>query len=36
MYPSEIVKPMKEELTSIGFKSLTTSKEVSENVANSK
>ena len=36
MYPSEIVKPMKEELTSIGFKSLTTSKEVSESVANSK
>ena len=36
MYQSEIVKPMKEELTSIGFKSLTTSKEVSENVANSK
>jgi putative YphP/YqiW family bacilliredoxin len=27
---------MKEELTSIGFKSLTTSKEVSESVANSK
>jgi putative YphP/YqiW family bacilliredoxin len=36
MYPTEIVKPMKEELTSIGFKSLTTSKEVSESVANSK
>ena len=35
MYPFEIVKPMKEELTSIGFKDLTTAKEVNKNIASS-
>ena len=30
MYPQEIVKPMKEELTSIGFKELETEQDVSE------
>lgn len=29
MYPAEIVKPMREELTNIGFKELTTSDDVS-------
>ncbi len=32
MYPLEIVKPMKEELTSIGFKDLTTVEEVKRNI----
>ena len=32
MYPFEIVKPMKEELTSLGFKDLTTAKEVNKNI----
>jgi len=35
MYPFEIVKPMKEELTSVGFKDLTTAKEVNKNIASS-
>lgn len=35
MYPFEIVKPMKEELTSLGFKDLTTAKEVNKNIASS-
>lgn len=35
MYPLEIVKPMKEELTSIGFKDLTTVEEVKRNIASS-
>ena len=29
MYPAEIVKPMREELTNIGFEELTTSNDVS-------
>ena len=29
MYPAEIVKPMREELTNIGFEELTTSDDVS-------
>lgn len=33
MYPDEIVKPMKEELVSAGFESLTTSAEVEEALA---
>ncbi|MED5355078.1 MAG: BrxA/BrxB family bacilliredoxin [Bacteroidota bacterium] len=35
MYPLETVKPMKEELTSIGFKDLTTAEEVKRNITNS-
>ncbi|MBC8298259.1 MAG: BrxA/BrxB family bacilliredoxin [Flavobacteriaceae bacterium] len=35
MYPFEIVKPMKEELTSLGFKDLTTAKEVNKNISSS-
>lgn len=35
MYPLEIIKPMKEELTSIGFKSLMTTDQVSDSIANS-
>ncbi len=35
MYPLEIITPMKEELTSFGFKDLTTSEEVNKSVANS-
>ena len=35
MYPLEIIKPMKEELTSIGFKSLMTTEQVSDSIANS-
>lgn len=34
MYPDELVKPMKEELTSIGFKELLTPKEVDEILKN--
>ena len=34
-YPLEIIKPMKEELTSIGFKSLMTTEQVSDSIANS-
>ena len=36
MYPLEIITPMREELTSIGFKSLTTSEEVNKSISNSK
>ena len=36
MYPLEIIKPMKEELTSVGFKDLKTSEEVNKYIANSK
>ena len=35
MYPPQIIKPMKEELTSIGFKSLMTTEQVSDSIANS-
>jgi putative YphP/YqiW family bacilliredoxin len=35
MYTLEIIAPMKEELTSIGFKSLTTSEEVNKSISNS-
>ena len=35
MYPLEIIKPMKEELTSIGFKSLMTTEQVSDSISNS-
>tara|TARA_B100000929_G_scaffold262734_1_gene228242 strand:- start:584 stop:994 length:411 start_codon:yes stop_codon:yes gene_type:complete len=35
MYPLEIVKPMKEELTSIGFKDLTTAEQVNKNINSS-
>lgn len=30
MYPAELVRPMKEDLTSVGFKQLTTSEEVDQ------
>ena len=33
MYPAEIVKPMREELTNIGFEELVTSKDVSNALA---
>ena len=33
MYPAELVKPMREELTNIGFKELATSKDVSNAIA---
>ena len=36
MYPLEIIKPMKEELTSVGFKDLKTSEEVNKYITNSK
>lgn len=36
MYPPELVKPMKEELTNVGFKQLTTSDEVDQTIQNSK
>ena len=36
MYPLEIIKPMKEELTSIGFKDLTKSVDVNNSILNSK
>ncbi len=36
MYPLEIIKPMKEELTSIGFKDLTKSEDVNDYILNSK
>ena len=35
MYPLEIIKPMKEELTSVGFKDLKTSEEVNKYITNS-
>ncbi len=34
MYPPELVQPMKEDLTSVGFKSLTTAEEVDEAIKN--
>ncbi len=34
MYPPELVQPMKEDLTSAGFKSLTTSEEVDNTIKN--
>jgi putative YphP/YqiW family bacilliredoxin len=36
MYPAELVKPMKEDLTNVGFKQLTTSDEVDKTIQNSK
>jgi putative YphP/YqiW family bacilliredoxin len=36
MYPAELVKPMKEDLTNVGFKQLTTSDEVDQTIQNSK
>ena len=36
MYPPEITKPMEEELTSVGFKDLKTTREVKENILNSR
>jgi|TARA_B100000900_G_C20434369_1_gene656357 putative YphP/YqiW family bacilliredoxin len=36
MYPLEIIAPMKEELTAVGFKSLTTKSQVIDIIANSK
>ena len=35
MYPLEIIKPMKEELISVGFKDLKTSEEVNKYITNS-
>ena len=35
MYPPELVTPMKEDLTSVGFKSLTSAEEVDNTVKNS-
>ena len=35
MYPLEIIKPMKEELTSVGFKDLKTFEEVNKYITNS-
>jgi putative YphP/YqiW family bacilliredoxin len=36
MYPAELVKPMREDLTSVGFIELTNSNDVKTNIANSK
>lgn len=36
MYPPQIVMPMKEELTSVGFKDITTSAQVEELIKNTK
>ena len=36
MYPAELVKPMREHLTSVGFIELTDSNDVKTNIANSK
>jgi putative YphP/YqiW family bacilliredoxin len=36
MYPPELVKPMKEDLTSVGFKELTNSAQVDETIQNTK
>jgi len=36
MYPPELVKPMKDDLTNVGFKQLTTSDEVDQTIQNSK
>jgi putative YphP/YqiW family bacilliredoxin len=35
MYPPELVKPMKDDLTNVGFKQLTTSDEVDQTIENS-
>ena len=35
MYPPELVKPMKEDLTSVGFNQLTTTNDVDETIKNS-
>ena len=35
MYPAELVKPMREELTSVGFKELTSSEDVSNALSKS-
>lgn len=35
MYPPELVQPMKEDLTSVGFNQLTSAEEVDEIIANS-
>lgn len=36
MYPPELVAPMKEDLTSVGFKQLTTAQEVDDIIASAK
>lgn len=36
MYPPELVKPMKEDLTSVGFQELTSAQEVDQTIQNSK
>ncbi|MEN9441009.1 MAG: hypothetical protein RLZ33_1086 [Bacteroidota bacterium] len=36
MYPPELVKPMKDDLTKVGFKQLTTIDEVDQTIQNSK
>ena len=36
MYPAQLVKPMREDLTSVGFIELTDSNDVKTNIANSK
>ena len=36
MYPAELVKPMREDLTSVGFVELTDSNDVKTNIENSK
>lgn len=36
MYPAELVRPMKEDLTSVGFKQLTTSEEVDQIINDTK
>lgn len=36
MYPPELVKPMKDDLTNVGFKQLTTIDEVDQTIQNSK
>lgn len=36
MYPAELVKPMKEDLTNVGFKELTNATEVDQTIQNAK
>ncbi len=36
MYPPELVKPMKDDLTNVGFTQLTTAEEVDQTIQNSK
>jgi putative YphP/YqiW family bacilliredoxin len=36
MYPAELVKPMREDLTSVGFVELTTSNDVTTHISKSK